>query len=413
MQEFSIFSKFLPIPFLVILGQYYFFTRIALIYKSFFGSISRKQKSWFFLVVLLLHTYVIHKSIQIIIRITGFSEIPGTSENLIYVFLVIIPFWIYFIIMANSVIYFLLIDLYRIVKSKISKSGAVSQRAYSFLFLIILCFFAVYVPARIIYDHYSIKVTNVTLSKKNLPEDLNGLKIAFITDIQVDRFTMGERLSNYIDKVNSLKPDLVLNGGDFVTGGRVYWDTVLKEMGRINAPYGIYSCIGDHDRSIPPRKLPDYILNKTKELGVNPIHVFENSGRDIKIGNTSLDVTIIMYTYSGKVNTAELNELIKPNPGSVYRIFLSHQPNPDLITKASKNGYDLFLAGHTHGGQVVALFPFINLTGSIVESPYVEGTYYHNGMPVIICNGLGYSIAPIRYNAEPEIVLITLTNKEV
>ena len=75
-----------------------------------------------------------------------------------------------------------------------------------------------------------------------------------------------------------------------------------------------------------------------------------------------------------------------------------------------KNNYDLFLAGHTHGGQITLVFPFIQLTPTLIETRYIKGDFYFNDMLAIVCGGLGMSLAPVRYNSTPEIVIITLKN---
>ncbi len=93
-----------------------------------------------------------------------------------------------------------------------------------------------------------------------------------------------------------------------------------------------------------------------------------------------------------------------------FKIFLTHQPQEFLINSALKNKYDLFLAGHTHGGQITLVFPFIQLTPTLIETRFVKGDFYFNDMLAVVCGGLGMSLAPVRYNSTPEIVVITLKN---
>jgi predicted MPP superfamily phosphohydrolase len=79
-----------------------------------------------------------------------------------------------------------------------------------------------------------------------------------------------------------------------------------------------------------------------------------------------------------------------------------------LVKHAEENDYDLFLAGHTHGGQIAFPLPGFLLTGSSFETPYVSGFYRAGSMLVSVTNGLGLTLAPVRYNAPAEITLITL-----
>ena len=73
--------------------------------------------------------------------------------------------------------------------------------------------------------------------------------------------------------------------------------------------------------------------------------------------------------------------------------------------------YDLFLAGHTHGGQITILFPFVNLTPTLLETKYVKGDFTFDDMNIVVTRGLGMSLAPVRYNSTPEVTLIVLKNK--
>ncbi|MCU0406963.1 MAG: metallophosphoesterase, partial [Ignavibacteriaceae bacterium] len=90
---------------------------------------------------------------------------------------------------------------------------------------------------------------------------------------------------------------------------------------------------------------------------------------------------------------------------------LTHQPQPEIIETARKNNFNLFLAGHTHGGQITLVFPFIQLTPTMIETEYIRGDFWFGDMLMVISRGLGMSLAPIRYNSTPEITLINLVNK--
>ena len=78
-----------------------------------------------------------------------------------------------------------------------------------------------------------------------------------------------------------------------------------------------------------------------------------------------------------------------------------------------KNHFDLYLCVHTHGGQLSLVFPFIQLSPTLIETKYIQGDFWFGDMLMVVTRGLGMSLAPIRYNSTPEITLITLkSNKE-
>ncbi|HSF23722.1 MAG TPA: metallophosphoesterase, partial [Blastocatellia bacterium] len=89
-------------------------------------------------------------------------------------------------------------------------------------------------------------------------------------------------------------------------------------------------------------------------------------------------------------------------------ILLTHQPSTWLVRLAADREFDMFLGGHTHGGQIVFPLPGFLLTGSSFETDYVTGFHRVGSMLVSINNGLGLTLAPIRYHAPAEVTLIVL-----
>ena len=89
-----------------------------------------------------------------------------------------------------------------------------------------------------------------------------------------------------------------------------------------------------------------------------------------------------------------------------FNLLLYH--SPDLAPNASRNGIDLQLSGHTHGGQV--RLPVIGAlyTGSLYGKRFEAGRYLVNGMTLYTSRGLGMegAIAPrVRLLCRPEIIL--------
>src|SRR5690606_31552617 len=124
----------------------------------------------------------------------------------------------------------LLLPFYRKKKEKFKSLEAKAV-------LIIAAIFAIYVPARVLYDYNSISIRIVEFKKQNLPKELNNFKITFISDLQADKYTDEKRLCNFISKVNSTNPDLVLVGGDIITSTPNYIDMGAKFLGMIKSKF--------------------------------------------------------------------------------------------------------------------------------------------------------------------------------
>jgi predicted MPP superfamily phosphohydrolase len=138
--------------------------------------------------------------------------------------------------------------------------------------------------------------------------------------------------------------------------------------------------------------------------------MIDNDIKIIDVDGAEIAITFVTNTYVETIPEIILDSLSGNNNGS-FKIFLTHQPQPFLIESAEKNDFDLFLAGHTHGGQITLVFPFIQLTPTMFETKYIRGDFWFGNMLMIINRGLGMSLAPIRYNSTPEITLIVLQNE--
>ncbi|NWG27169.1 MAG: metallophosphoesterase, partial [Ignavibacteriaceae bacterium] len=225
-----------------------------------------------------------------------------------------------------------------------------------------------------------------------------------------DHYTDEGRLSNYINKVNGLNPDLILIAGDLITTGPDYIELSAREVGKLKAKYGVYSCIGDHDNWAYRNDYARSLTEVKSALDYHGVRMIDNDIKIIDVDGAEIAITFVTNTYVETIPENILDSLSGNNNGS-FKIFLTHQPQPFLIESAEKNDFDLLLAGHTHGGQITLVFPFIQLTPTMFETKYIRGDFWFGDMLMIINRGLGMSLAPIRYNSTPEITLIILQNE--
>jgi len=320
--------------------------------------------------------------------------------------LIIYPFWFSLLLIVQSLLFFIPLDLILPIIKMIRKNIS-GQKVISKIKIVLMIIFAIYIPLRIIYDYNEVKITRLTLKVKNLPEDLNNFRIGFVSDFHVDRYTDSKRVTNYINKLNEEKPDLVLIGGDFISRGNKYIKKASGLLSNIRSTYGVYSCVGDHDYwaySNKPRKSLEEI---TYALARKGIQVLDNLNITIPIDSSQILITAITNTYVKKITQKKLNAFVD---SSLYdfKIFLTHQPRRILLKAAEKNKYNLYLCGHTHGGQLSFIFPFTTITPSRFESEFLSGKYYYKKLTIYVCNGLGMSIAPVRYNSTPEVAVFKL-----
>lgn len=339
------------------------------------------------------------------------SHRVSLPDNMLFHYLIVYPFWICILIILQVILILLLVDLLRIVLFPLYKKYRNIVTSYSRKFTFMLtAFFILYVPGRVIYDYEFVSIRIKEFKVANLHPDLRGLKITFISDMQADRYTDRNRLENYIEKVNSTNPDLVLVAGDFITSTPDYIKMAAEMAGKINAKYGVYSCVGDHDHWSYRDDTRRSVREMTEALAKQNILMIDNSKVDLQIGKAVVRLTFVTNTYVNRLTGNPLDSLLNGN-GYDFKILVVHQPGNSLIEKAKSYKYDLFLAGHTHGGQVTFIFPVIKISPTMFETKYMRGDFYFGDMLMVINRGLGMSLVPFRYNSTPEVTVIVLNKK--
>ena len=254
-------------------------------------------------------------------------------------------------------------------------------------------------PNRLIIRHEAIHIDN-------WPHELNGLRIAVLADLHVGgAFMNDKKLRTIVERTNELHPDLILILGDYMSGDgwtshRVEPETFGPLLKNLSAPLGVYSVLGNHDLWYNGAKVRSGLEN-------NGIKVLDDEVLAINARGTSLWLVGLadLWTRPGLLTAAHIEETVEKVPQGAPIIALAH--NPDIFPRLPQR-VPLFLAGHTHGGQV--RFPLI---GSVVHSSsmgqrYEAGHVFENGHQMFVTTGIGTSIMPVRFGVPPEIVLLTI-----
>jgi len=399
---------------LLFLVEFYFAKKVSKAVRNVFPNFPAKKRK----VVLAFFFVWINLYPLFLIFDWSYAAISNTyvwvPQNFFFDYFLIYPFWTGLFIVVQSDLFFLIIDIFRLILFpfwKKYKRKILSYETKSIMFITI--FFMFYVPLRMIHDEYAVSIRIVEYKKKDLPEALNNFKITFISDVQADRYTDKARLTNYIDKVNSTHPDLVLMGGDVITSTPNYINEAAEYISKIKSKYGIYSCVGDHDNWAYHNNYLRSLNEVETALKKQGIEMVDNGKRYIDVDSSKIEITFITNTYVERIPAEQLDSLAQLKHKYALKIFLAHQPREFLVKAAKEHNYDLYLAGHTHGGQITFLFPFKNLSPTLIETPYVRGDFpftKENGekLLLVVTRGLGMSLAPVRYNSTPEITVIII-----
>ena len=394
----------------VFLLEFYFVKRVLKSIKILFPNFSLKKiKIGKWIILVLINTYpvlAIISWISVYVTDSGYFAPP---ENFFFDYFILYPFWIGTMLIVQATLFFILFEIFYLFLIPFVKDRSKRIKIKSLVFFSVFAVTLIYVPFRIIFDYHAVEIRNTVFKKENLPEALNGLRIAFVSDIQADRFTNEKRLGNYIERLNSTHADLVLIAGDMITSTPDYIKLSAKQLSKIKSKYGAFTCVGDHDNWAYRGNIIRSRNEITNALADVNIPMIDNDKLILGVDSANIEVTFITNTYSERINGDILERLTQDKNKADLRILLTHQPREFLIEKALEKNFDMYLCGHTHGGQITFLFPFYNLSPTLSETSFMRGDFHFGDMLMVVTRGLGMSLAPVRFNSTPEITIITLS----
>ena len=223
------------------------------------------------------------------------------------------------------------------------------------------------------------------------------LRAAFASDFHAGPLTADAHLLRAVEVLGGLGPDLVLLGGDFVSGRARWARPLIDALAALRPPLGTFAVLGNHDLWSDFDELEVMLLTAGIELLTNRA--------------ARLPAPWDAITLAG----VDDDESGLPDPAALagadgWRVLLLHSPAG--LAGLGGARFDLALAGHTHAGQIC-------LPGGIpIVLPAGEGlrrlAYGRFGPEVtgngtlLVSRGVGYSGLPLRLFAPPEVVLLEL-----
>lgn len=246
----------------------------------------------------------------------------------------------------------------------------------------------------------SFRVRRFVLPIADLPDALDGVTIAQVSDMHVGRFTKGEVLEKAVRTVNELRADVVLLTGDLINDALADLDTGLNLARRMEARFGVAIIEGNHDLIEDPKEFEKrvrasgipFLLNESMIVDVRGSPVQLLGTRWPRVYGEGRDAAI----------AADVQELLEQRDFSAFPVLLAHHPH--AFDAAGDAQLPLTLSGHTHGGQLM-------LNEALGFGPamfrYWSGLYERGASKLIVSNGVG-NWFPLRLNAPAEIVHVTL-----
>ena len=246
-------------------------------------------------------------------------------------------------------------------------------------------------------EAWGLEWNRVRLPVPGLPPGLAGLRVLHLSDLHLKRHWSGV-YDQFLARLRADPPDLLLVTGDFVDDKRDYrpaLPVVRRFVAGLTARLGCFGIPGNHDT---------YAF--APNLRRSNVTIIENERRLIDTGHGAALELIGLPGVDRRDLKGEFVQSLPPRPGGALRVVLSHFP--DHVRRTENLRPDLFLAGHTHGGQVC-------LPGG---RPIIK----HDSLPPLLCKGIhrvgptwlvvnrgfGFSALPVRLVCPAEVIELEL-----
>ncbi|MDR1394747.1 MAG: metallophosphoesterase [Deltaproteobacteria bacterium] len=259
-------------------------------------------------------------------------------------------------------------------------------------------------------QYFGPAVRRLTLTVPSLPRALDGFKLAQLSDIHIGLWSTVRELDLAMEAAASEKPDLAVITGDLVdrnpNNAYLFKEPFERHLKKV--PLGVHAVLGNHDHFADPARIARIL----REIGLNMLVDRRCSLPDLPLSLVGLDDRFRGFIAGSRHPDDDPDildfSLVKgpEKREGDYQILLNHRP--EGVRQAMAAGFNLYLAGHTHGGQYSVPGTEHRLNLAALFYKYTAGLYpVLNGYINVSC-GLAAVGVPFRLISWPEINLITL-----
>jgi predicted MPP superfamily phosphohydrolase len=243
------------------------------------------------------------------------------------------------------------------------------------------------------------QVREVDVPLAGLPAALEGLTLLHLSDIHLSAFLSEEEFARVVDATRELRPHIAFATGDFISNFGDPLEACMRQLARVKSDAGMFGCLGNHEHYAAAEQSA---VDLAAQRG---IPILRGASRQLRFGDAIVNIAGVDYQpfFHKEKYLAGAERLLYPG---ALNVLLSH--NPDVFPVAATKGFDLVLAGHTHGGQVTVEILDQGINPARFFTPYVKGLYGERGAAIYVTRGIGTIGIPARIGAAPEISVLRL-----
>lgn len=343
-----------------------------------------RRFNWYFSIESskLLYAVFLPMTLLMFFGMVPLSNTTSTLGSVIYIMAAIIMGTLLYLSLSV-----MLVDLVRVFTSYSPKTYGFSAIAITFL-----------VVVGGILNAWNIRITNQEIKLEGLN---NEIRAAHLSDIHIGHFRGKKFVQKIVDKTNRQNVDVVFITGDLFDGRINLKKEDLAPFTKLNAP--VYFVDGNHDKYTGVKTIKTLLRDIDVQVLENEVTHFSEL-QIIGLNHMAADSKSFNMHASANGATIEttLNSLnlFKNKP----TVLLHH--SPDGIKYANQHGVDLYLAGHTHAGQ---LFPVKYIAHLLFD--YNKGLHDYRGTKIFVSQGIGTFGPPMRVGTKSELVVLSLMPK--
>jgi len=254
---------------------------------------------------------------------------------------------------------------------------------------------------RAVRNSLDYEVVENPVSLPHLPQLFHGFRILHLSDLHLEGIAdQGKALH---ETITQLEYDLCVITGDYrlLTYGdyQTTLDCLTPLVKHIQCHHGIIGILGNHD-----------FLEMVPGLENLGIQMLLNEAIPIQRGTETIWMAGVDDAHWYEV--ADLPKALQsvPKDNHLVRILLAH--SPEIIEEAAQAGIELYLCGHSHGGQICLPGGRSIIVNSRCAPEYTSGKWKHQQMQGYTTRGVGTSLLPVRLSCRPELVIHRLISDD-